>query len=287
MANKSMSEPADEAVNKPVAAIDSASVLIIRDGAAHARHGTLQILMVKRHKNVRFAGGAYVFPGGKLDPADRALEKASLKKADLKNSDQDIKPEFLGLRYAALREVFEETGLIIGTIDGHAIGEGQRKAIDAGYRASVLNGTIDLKDFQKKTQVTLDMGDCLPFAHWITPKAYPMRFDTRFFLCVAPEGQIPSPDGREITEVEWMYPMTLVEESDGVLMFPTMMNLKKLGQAKSVTEALKLLREREIVTVMPEVITGDKIRFRKIPETAGYDDVDQSRTRAATDLEKG
>ncbi|VAX02870.1 hypothetical protein MNBD_ALPHA03-1171 [hydrothermal vent metagenome] len=276
--------------NEPVTAIDSASVLIIRDGAAHARHGTLQILMVKRHKNVRFAGGAYVFPGGKLDPADRALEKAdnsNMKDAGPKNTGQDIKPEFLGLRYAALREVFEETGLIIGTIDKQAIGEDQRKAIDAGYRASVLKGVISLKDFLQKTQITLDMSDCLPFAHWITPKAYPMRFDTRFFLCVAPEGQVPSPDGREITEVEWMYPMTLVEESDGVLMFPTMMNLKKLGQAKSVTEALKLLREREIITVMPEVITGDKIRFRKIPETAGYDDVDQSRTRAAIDLEKG
>ncbi len=270
---------------KPVAAIDSASVLIVRDGPAHARHGTLQILMVKRHKNIRFAGGAYVFPGGKLDPADRALETAD--NIHLNNTGQDIKPEFLGLRYAALREVFEETGLIIGTIDKQTIGEERRKAIDLEYRASVLSGAIDLKGFLQKAQITLDMSDCLPFAHWITPQAYPMRFDTRFFLCVAPEGQVPSPDGREITEVEWMYPMTLVEESDGVLMFPTMMNLKKLGQAKSVAEALELLREREIVTVMPEVITGDKVRFRKIPETAGYDDVDQSRTRAAIDLEKG
>ena len=273
-------------IDKAALPKDSASVLIIRDGAAHARHGTLQILMVKRHKNMRFAGGAYVFPGGKLDPADRAFEEDEQRKA-LPEINEEINPEFRGLRYAALREAFEETGLIIGRIDGQKIGEDRRKAVDEKYRARVLDGSISLAEFLSKSGIALDVKDCIPFAHWITPKAYSMRFDTRFFLCVAPAGQVPSPDGHEITEVEWMYPMTLVEESDGILMFPTMMNLKKLGQAKSVAEALNLLAKRDIVTVMPEVVTGDKARFRKIPETAGYDDVDQSRTRAAIDLEKG
>lgn len=267
--------------DKPATAKDSASVLIIRDGEVHPKYGTLQILMVKRHKNIKFAGGAYVFPGGKLDLADKVLEES-----DQKVSSQNISTGFRGLRYAALREVFEETGLVIGTIGGKPIGEEARKAIDAKYRPDFLAGKIALADFLNLSGVELDMNDCLPFAHWITPKVYPIRFDTRFFLCVAPAGQLPSPDGHEITQVEWMHPMTLVEESDGVLMFPTMMNLKKLGQAKSVAEALKLLGEREIVTVTPEVITGDKVRFRKIPDAAGYDDVDQSRTRAAVDIKK-
>ncbi|PCI51350.1 MAG: hypothetical protein COB49_02280 [Alphaproteobacteria bacterium] len=260
---------------------DSASVLVIRDGEVHPVYGTLQILMVKRHKNIKFAGGAYVFPGGKLDPADKALEES-----DQKSSLQNISTEFRGLRYAALREAFEETGLIIGTIDGAPIGEELRKSIDQKYRADFLSGAITLAEFLDRTGIVLDMNDCYPFAHWITPKVYPIRFDTRFYLTVAPEGQIPSPDGHEITHVEWMHPMTLVEESDGVLMFPTMMNLKKLGQAKCVAEALELLAAREIITVTPEVITGDKVRFRKIPDEAGYDDVDQSRTRAAVDLKK-
>jgi len=284
--------------DKPAIAIDSASVLIIRDGDAHARYGTLQILMVKRHPDMRFAGGAYVFPGGKLDPADRALEEDDQKNACPNISSEinqdvspnirpDISPEFSGLRYAALREVFEETGLIIGTHNGQAIGEAQRKAIDKTYRSSVLDGSISLAQFLQKTGVTLDMKDCFPFAHWITPKNYSMRFDTRFFLCAAPDGQMPSPDGHEITDVEWMYPMALVEESDGLLMFPTMMNLKQLGQARSVSEAIKSLKNKKITTVTPEVVKGEKTRFRKIPETAGYDDVDQSRTRAAHDREKG
>jgi len=265
---------------------DSASVLIIRDGEAHARHGTLQILMVKRHKNIRFAGGAYVFPGGKLDEADRALEEDDQKNAK-KNDIVKVAEEFWGLRYAALREVFEETGLIIGTIGGQPIDENQRRIIDEKYRTAVLDGSMSLAGFLAKTDVILDMGDCFPFAHWITPKAYPVRFDTRFFLCAAPLAQIPSPDGHEITQVEWMHPMTLVEESEGILMFPTMMNLKKLGQAKSVPEALKLLENRDIVTVMPEIVKGEKATFRQIPKEAGYDDVDQSRTRTAIDLEKG
>ncbi len=268
--------------HKPATPKDSASILIIRDGAAHPVFGSLQILMVKRHRNVKFAGGAYVFPGGKLDPADKALEESD-QKASLNN----ISAEFRGLRYAALREVFEETGLVIGTIDGQPIDETARKAIDDKYRADFLSGAITLAEFLDRSGVRLDMSDCLPFAHWITPTAYPVRFDTRFFLCVAPEGQTPSPDGHEITDVEWMHPMTLVEESDGILMFPTMMNLKKLGQAKSVAEALRLLSERQIITVTPEVIKGNKVRFRKIPDDAGYDDVDQSRTRAAIDINKG
>ncbi len=267
--------------DKPVTPKDSASVLIIRDGDVHPRFGSLQILMVKRHKNIKFAGGAYVFPGGKLDLADKALEES-----DQKSSLNNISADFHGLRYAALREVFEETGLIIGTIDGKAIGEKARKSIDEKFRAAFLDKKITLAEFLAQSGVKLDMSDCFPFAHWVTPKVYPIRFDTRFFLCVAPEGQQPSPDGHEITEVEWMHPMILVEESDGVLMFPTMMNLKKLGQAKSVDEALKLLAARDIVTVTPEVITGDKVRFRKIPKTAGYDEVDQSRTRAAVDIKK-
>lgn len=268
--------------SKPAPPKDSASILIIRDGEVHPRFGSLQILMVRRHKNIKFAGGAYVFPGGKLDPADKALEES-----DQKLCQQNISAEFRGLRYAALREAFEETGLVIGTIGGLPIGEGLRKSLDDKYRPDFLARKITLADFLDQSGVALNRGGCLPFAHWITPKAYPVRFDTRFFLCVAPEGQVPSPDGHEITHVEWRHPMTLVEESDGVLMFPTMMNLKKLGLAKTVDEALVLLAQRDIVTVTPEVITGDKTRFRRIPETAGYDDVDQSRTRAAIDLDKG
>ncbi len=268
--------------HKPVTPRDSASILIIRDGEAHPDYGSLQILMVKRHRNVKFAGGAYVFPGGKLDAADRAIEEQKER-----NGRADVPDDFYGFRYAALREVFEETGLIIGTKDGQPIGEDLRRELADEYRGDFLANRINLADFLARSGVSFDMGDCFPFAHWITPKIYPIRFDTRFFLCVAPVGQVPSPDGHEITEVEWMHPMTLVEESDGDLMFPTMMNLKKLGQAKTVAEALKLLAERQIVTVMPEVVTGDKRRFRKIPDDAGYEDVDQSRTRAAIDINKG
>ncbi|WP_417624405.1 NUDIX hydrolase [Paremcibacter congregatus] len=272
----------DTPASAPVKAKDSASVLIIRDGAVHDRYGALQILMVKRHQKIRFAGGAYVFPGGKLDPADRALEEQ-----DQKDAAADISAEFRGLRYAALREVFEETGLVIGTQAGQAINEAGRAALDRDYRQAFLDGSLTLADFLAQSGVTLDMGDCYPFAHWITPEVYPVRFDTRFYLTVAPAGQMPSPDGHEITEVQWMYPMKLVEESDGVLMFPTMMNLKMLGQARSVAEALDLLGQREIVTVTPEVIEGDKVSFRKIPAAAGYEDVDQTRTRTAIDLKNG
>ncbi|NOZ42892.1 MAG: NUDIX domain-containing protein [Alphaproteobacteria bacterium] len=260
--------------NKPAMPRDSASVLIIRDGESHPRHGCLQILMVKRHHNIKFAGGAYVFPGGKLDPADRLSE----------NNADAVPADFRGFRHAALREVFEETGLLIGTRHGQPVSEAMRRKLDEEFRPAIIERQITLANFLDRSGICFDR--CRPFARWITPKIYPLRYDTRFFLCLAPAGQIPSPDGHEITAVQWMHPMTLVEESDGILMFPTMMNLKKLGQAKSVAEAFERLAKRDIVTVTPEVITGDKARFRKIPDAAGYDDVDQSRTRTAIDINR-
>tara|TARA_B100001939_G_scaffold327888_1_gene322642 strand:+ start:2440 stop:3258 length:819 start_codon:yes stop_codon:yes gene_type:complete len=258
----------------PVKPVDSASIMIIRDGAeCHPEYGTLEILMVKRHQNIKFAGGAYVFPGGKVDPADRQAEEA-----DPESHQDDLPQMFRGMRYAALREVFEETGLLIGERNGRLVDEAVRAELDRKYRRKFLENRLDVRTFLAETGLKLSVRDCRPFAHWITPEQYPKRFDTRFFLCMAPEGQVASPDGREAVEVRWVRPLELIEESRGTLMFPTMMNLKKLGRARTVAEALHQLTDNRIVTVKPEIVKGAQGVFRKIREDAGYDDVDQKNT---------
>jgi len=255
----------------PVTPVNSASVMIIRDGDDHSDYGRLEILMGMRNKAIKFAGGAYVFPGGKEDAGDRELEEN-----DPNSKIEELPEVFKGLRYTALREVFEETGLILGALNGQLIDANKQSELAEKYRSQFLNGEINLTDFLQQSSLTLSVADCLPFAHWVTPLEYPKRFDTRFFLCRAPEEQIATPDGNEIIETRWVKPLALIEEAKGTLMFPTMMNLKKLARARTVDQAFEMFRPNDIVTVLPEIVDGEKGKLRVVNADAGYENVDQT-----------
>lgn len=226
--------------------IDSASILVIRDN----HDGALEVLMVKRHHAIDFAGGAYVFPGGKVDEEDLELGERV----------PSFPPGYGELCYTAFREVFEESGLVIGKSE---------RAND--YREDLLANKISLSDFIKKADVQFNIGDIVPFARWITPRIYPKRFDTRFFLARAPEGQEAIPDFREIVEAIWVKPIDFIEEFKESLMFPTLMNLKLLGQSGSVKEALIQATARKIITIEPKIMDGKK----HIDPDAGYGEIDQ------------
>lgn len=227
--------------------IDSASILVIRDNHDSA----LEVLMVKRHHAIDFAGGAYVFPGGKVDEEDLALGERV----------PSFPPGYGELCYTAFREVFEESGLVIGKSTGAS-----------DYREDLLAGKISLSDFIAKADVQFDVGDIVPFARWVTPRIYPKRFDTRFFLARAPEGQQAIPDFREIVEAIWVKPLDFIEDFKENLMFPTLMNLKLLSQAGSVKEALSQASARKIITIEPKIIDGKK----HIDPEAGYGEIDQN-----------
>jgi 8-oxo-dGTP pyrophosphatase MutT (NUDIX family) len=234
-----------------VPAVNSSSALIIRDNAA----GELEILMVRRHANIRFAGGAYVFPGGKVDDGDVGFEEKT------ENVDN-----FTGLYFTCFREVFEETGLLLGG----SVADQQH------YREKLLGEEISFKEFMQQSGAQFSAKDFTPFAHWVTPDNYPKRFDTRFFLCRAPEGQIATPDGSEMVEARWVHPLELLVMDRENLMYPTMMNLKRLSNSKTVEEAFSAVKLQKIVTVKPVIIKGRKGEFRVIEKEAGYEEIDQS-----------
>ena len=228
--------------------IDSASILVIRD---NMKTGALEILMVKRHKDIAFAGGAYVFPGGKVDEDDLLFD----------HKDTTFPVGYSELIYTAFREVFEESGLIIGSSEG---------AID--YRQALLDGELTFANFIKKANVNFSFENIVPFARWITPKIYPKRFDTRFFLACAPQGQDAFPDYSEIVEVKWVEPLEFIGEFKEELMFPTLMNLKLLGEASTVQQAMSHAEARKIITVEPKIVDG----LRVIDPASGYGEVDQN-----------
>lgn len=227
--------------------INSASILVIRD---NEQSGALEILMVKRHADIDFAGGAYVFPGGKVDPDD----------LELAQNVPSFPVGYSELTHTAFREVFEESGLLIGR--GENVG---------AYRNALLGGEISFVEFVKKADVSFNVEDLVPFARWVTPRIYPKRFDTRFFLARAPKDQQASPDGRETIDAIWVEPIDFIEKYREEMMFPTLMNLKLLAETGSVEEAMKQARARKIITVEPKLEGG----IRTIDPAAGYGEVDQ------------
>ncbi|MCP5382689.1 MAG: NUDIX hydrolase [Kordiimonadaceae bacterium] len=233
-------------MNDKSSIIDSASILVIRDNDVT---GKLEVLMVKRHPDIGFAGGAYVFPGGKVDPDDLTLSR-----------DIPFYPAgYSDFIYTAFREVFEESGLIIGN-EGDAV----------EYRNALLQGEIAFSEIIKQANIIFNPDDIIPFARWVTPRQYLKRFDTRFYLAKAPQGQQVIPDFKEIIEAKWVEPIEFIDQFRNEIMFPTLMNLKLLGQASKVDEALDQARRRKIIKVEPKWTNG----IPSIDPRAGYGELD-------------
>jgi 8-oxo-dGTP pyrophosphatase MutT (NUDIX family) len=252
-----MSEP----TAKP-APIPSATLLLLRDGPAG-----LEVFMVKRHHQIDFASGALVFPGGKLakGDSDPALRQAC-DGADALN-DED-----LALRACAIREGFEESGILLARPAGCPVMASDETASRLqDWRSKLDKGDAGLTEFAAAAGVRLACDAMVPFARWITPTFMPKRFDTHFFVAAAPYGQRGSHDGREGVDSVWTTPERAIAEKDRwTVIFPTRMNLLKLAQAKTVAEALTRAQNTPVVTVEPKVVQKDGKPVLTLPVEAGY-----------------
>ena len=229
--------------------IDAASVLIVRD---NEQTGAFEVLMVRRHPDIDFAGGAYVFPGGKVDVAD----------IELSEPVPSFPIGYSELTHTAYREVLEETGLLIGRGENISF-----------YRNALIKEEISFIEFMIKASVTFNVDDLVPFARWITPKTYTKRFDTRFYLARAPKDQYAIPDGHEVIESTWVEPIDFINKNIDKMMFPTLMNLKLLADATNVEEAIKYARTRKTIIIEPKIKNGIRI----IDPAAGYGEVNQEK----------
>ena len=247
------------------AIIPSATLLLVRDTA-----DGLEVFMVKRNTTIDFMPGAMVFPGGKVDPADSdpALT-ASWRHADGRF------PEAVTARVAAIRESFEECGILLARERGSdaLLDETRTRSIDAKHRAALCRGERNLAAIVAEEDLEL-AGD-LPahFAHWITPEMMPRRFDTHFFLVEAPAGQSAVHDGDESVDSAWITPQQAIAEEAAErlsIIFPTLMQLRKLARHASVADALAASRAEPVVTVLPHIEEGEDGPTLRIPIDAGY-----------------
>ena len=222
---------------------DAATLILLRDSDQPG--GEIEVLLLQRHARSAFLPGAHVFPGGVVEEADFAPDMAALCQGlsfdQAHRIIKDVSPpeRALGFFVAAIREAFEESGILLAH-GQRSIDEKQMMRLD-GYRAKVhANPSIFV--FRLGDEGLKPATDTLSyFAHWITPEVLPIRFDARFFVAAAPSGQEASPDGKETVGARWVYPHDALEEHrKGRLKFapPTYHSLSELAEFRTVDEAI-------------------------------------------------
>lgn len=222
-------------MSTPVPARPASTVLLLRDGPSG-----LEVFMVVRHHRIDFASGALVFPGGRVEDSDVVL------------AGGDVQAAF---RIAAIRETWEECGVLLGAPGTSPAAEGEFAAMLAARG------------------LMADSASLAHFAHWITPVAVPKRFDTHFFLAAAPADQEAVHDGGEAVDSVWIRPEdALAEAAAGTkkVVFPTRMNLTKLARSHTVAEAFAAARARPVVTVQPIQRDAPEGRYLTLPLEADY-----------------
>ncbi|UPT61142.1 MAG: NUDIX domain-containing protein [Hyphomonadaceae bacterium JAD_PAG50586_4] len=257
-----MAEPADP---KP-----SATILLLRDAPE------FQVLMVKRHHQIDFASGALVFPGGKIHQSD---DDAAW--ADHVVGWEHFDPIQRALRIGAIRESFEEAGILAAD---NRDGTPFAAVCEVDVRASVDRGETPFLNVVRDLGVRLRLDSLWVFARWITPTMMPKRFDTWFYVMHAPPEQVAACDGRETVDAEWIAPseaVRLAAEGQRTIIFPTLMNLRLLAEARSAADCIKRADARELVTVLPQVEQRDGKPFLVLPPNAGYGDVAEPLTSIA------
>ncbi len=249
--------------NKPLPA---ATIILL-----HEDENGLQAFMQERHRDSGAFSSMLVFPGGKVDAGDR-----DPRWTDHCSGGDDSDPEQLAHRIAAIRESFEESGVLLARAEGElSLLDGARVAALANYRASLQSGALEFMVFVRQQRLRLACDALAYFAHWITPAFESRRFDTRFFLARVPHSQrqLLGHDGFETVDSTWVTPADAIEDARAgrrKLIFPTVRNLERLARYSSVEMAQRDCLATPVVTIEPEIDMREDGVYVRIPADAGY-----------------
>ncbi|MGY4358759.1 8-oxo-dGTP pyrophosphatase MutT (NUDIX family) [Bradyrhizobium sp. i1.7.7] len=174
----------------------ASTILLLRDGAKE-----IEVFMMVRHHQIEFNSGALVFPGGSVDAGDNEI----VARADLYSGGEGLSESDRGFRIAAIRETFEESGILLARAKGAGTPIDARRAgeIADKHRVALNEHKISFLSILADNGLQLALDTLVPYAHWITPEGMPKRFDTWFFLAAAPPDQLGAHDGRESTDSIW------------------------------------------------------------------------------------
>lgn len=256
---KGFAENVSHPPSVPTATRPAATILLMRDGETG-----LEVLLMRRGRAAGFVPGAYVFPGGRVDRSDAephvvehldGLDRAAAaRRLELPDGD----PPALAYYLAALREAFEETGILVARLpDG---GAPATAAADPGVdalRDDLMEDRVTFAEALDRMGCRLDGGAVEYMAHWITPEVEPRRYDTRFFAAKVPGDAQAVVDAREMTDAVWLTPTQALRrfrEGSLPMVFPTIRTLMDLSVFESADAVLAHLSTLRIPTIMPRLV---------------------------------
>ncbi len=249
--------PLGRPTDAPLPIRDAATVVLIRDGDPG-----LEVFLLRRVLGMAFAGGMTVFPGGGVDPRDAEASPAwTGPDVDWWAQRYAVSTELArALVCAAVRETFEESGVLLAGPDAHSVVADTSPYADA--RAALVDRSLSFAEFLADTGLVLRADLLRPWANWLTPEREPRRYDTRFFLAELPVGQRADGDTSEADHADWQTPAGAIEDwKQGRcgLLPPTWMTLADLADLGSVAAAMAA--PRLIHKIMPTVVRdGDVLR---------------------------
>jgi 8-oxo-dGTP pyrophosphatase MutT (NUDIX family) len=225
----------------------AATVALLRE-----RGKAVEALLLRRHANLNFLGGAWVFPGGKLDAADGSPAAARFT--------QTVASPMRRPFFAAVgRELFEEAGLLLA-IDaaGQPVRRDAAERLRASCRATGAAASAFFTALDARS-LRLDTENIIEWANWITPAGVPRRFDTHFFIAAAPVDQVPEVDLAESTEVHWQDIAEIQPGWSGLkAMAPTLFTMLELADGLrrygSIGALLRGERARPIARILPKSV---------------------------------
>lgn len=239
--------------DRPVEARPAATVVLLRDGADGP-----EALLMRRHGASGFVPGAWVFPGGRVDPADGDPVLA--------DRSRGLSPDPVpaaSFWMAAVREAFEETGVLLARpgasgddVDGWMPDAASDPEVEA-VRRTLMDDEATLVDVVIRLDAVIDVGPMVHAAHWVTPVVEPRRYDTHFFVAVIPDGREARPDPREMVDAAWLAPpaaLARFEAGELPMVFPTVKTLEALAGFGSAAAVLDGFRDRAVERILPRLV---------------------------------
>lgn len=232
--------------------------------------------MLRRTATMKFAPGAYVFPGGSVDPADYGAEIGW----------QGPSPAEFGARLgasaevaralvcAAVRETFEESGVLLAGAPGGPLAVPSGPSWEAD-RLALTSGTLTLAELLVRRGLVLRADLLVPWARWVTPEGEPRRFDTRFFAAALPDGQEAVGHEAESDHVAWLRPASAIGSAKAgeiSMLPPTATTLNDFASAVAAGGGLTdiLSARRAIEPVQPRLVLEEGTAWLVIPDGVGY-----------------
>ncbi|MEZ0077268.1 NUDIX hydrolase [Planotetraspora sp. GP83] len=234
---------------------DAATVVLLREDP-------LEVYLLKRTATMAFAAGAYVFPGGSVDPrdSDHAVAWAGPSPAEWGEAFLADERTARGLVCAAVRETFEESGVLLAGPDAATVVADTTGEDWEADRLALIGRTLSLAEFLDRRGLVLRSDLLKAWGHWITPEVETRRFDTRFFVAALPPGQRTREVGGEADAVAWMKPEIALARAlagDILIMPPTFQTLTEVAAFETIDHVFA--HERKIITIMPIAKDGEII----------------------------